>query len=101
MILFAGGTTLADHLAISTPPHITLASPNTVVHTVHRTIPLSPPVDPQEAWLVNEMDQDRHQGGPALTDDELLLASGAYHPDKYREYNRQVNDERICPRIWL
>jgi hypothetical protein len=28
--------------------------------------------------------------GPALSSDEMLMASGAFSPDKYNEYNRQV-----------
>ena len=28
--------------------------------------------------------------GPALTEDELLMASGAYNADKFNEYQRQV-----------
>ena len=28
--------------------------------------------------------------GPALTEDELLMACGAFNPNKYDEYNRQV-----------
>ena len=30
------------------------------------------------------------QEGPALTEDELLMASGAYRQEKYNEYQRQV-----------
>ena len=30
--------------------------------------------------------------GPALTEDELLMACGAFNPDKYDEYNRQVGE---------
>lgn len=28
--------------------------------------------------------------GPALTEEEFRMASGAFDPDKYEEYNRQV-----------
>ena len=31
--------------------------------------------------------------GPALTEEELLVASGAFHPEKYNEFNRQVDME--------
>ena len=28
--------------------------------------------------------------GPALTEEEMAMASGAFHPEKYNEYQRQV-----------
>lgn len=31
-------------------------------------------------------------GGPALNEEELLMASGAYNPLKFNEYQRQVRD---------
>ena len=38
----------------------------------------------------------KKESGPALTEEELLMASGAYRQDKYNEYQRQVgSNEKV------
>ena len=63
--LLARLVSLADHMAAASAPR-----------------PVSQPVHVRTTVAAT--------GGPALTEDELMMASGAYNADKYNEYQRQV-----------
>ncbi|GAX73021.1 hypothetical protein CEUSTIGMA_g473.t1 [Chlamydomonas eustigma] len=66
---------LADHLAAASPPRASVSAM---------------PILQQQTTVSAVLTRT---AGPALTTDEMLMASGAFNPDKYNEYNRQVDME--------
>ena len=65
-----------EHLAQSGSPGRMPLAPSSPL-ALSSSYPLASPVAPSNA-------------SPSLNENEFLVASGAYNPDKYAEYNRQV-----------
>lgn len=115
MLLAGAGPSLADHMAAASVAHsqtlpthqpllVHMASPSRTADLAHAAPGAygAPPPYQQRAVAVDGAgagaapaghmlsDEVQRSGGPALTPEELMLASGAFNPDKYREYSRQV-----------
>ena len=67
---------LADHMAAASPAR---EAPAQVMQAAQQALPAG-----------------GRGAGPALTEDELLMACGAFNPDKYDEYNRQVGGRSVA-----